>query len=159
MKAYHTRTLINQVVLESRQVFERQNLASSKQSAAIVDQLIVDGLEHVHIQLRKFKLLQFRQALIRIIKVNAFATWNLVVLGTSRFLRFFITKVVCITDFSKVVHILCSKLHFRIATSKIVIHRYMQRLVTGASRSRHRIMVIRLDSIFQQIAMTAILMS
>ena len=51
MKAYHTRTLINQVVLESRQVFERQDLATSKQSAAIVDQLIVDGLEHIHVQL------------------------------------------------------------------------------------------------------------
>ena len=148
MKAYHTRTLINQVVLESRQVFERQDLATSKKSTAIIDQLIVDGLEHVHIQLRKFKLLQFRQALISIVKVNALAAWNLVMFGTSRFLRFFITKVVCITDFSKVVHILCSKLYFRIATGKIVIHRYMQRLITGASRSHHRVMVIWLNSIF-----------
>ena len=148
MKTYHTRTLINQVVLESRQVFERQNLASSEKSAAIVNQLIVDGLEHVHIQLRKFKFLQFRQALISIVKVNAFATWNLVVLGTTRFLRFFIPEVVCITDFGKIVHILCSKLYFRIATRKIIIHRYVQRLVPGASRSRYRIMVIRLNGIF-----------
>lgn len=159
MKAYHTRTLINQVVLESRQVFERQDLATSKQSATIVNQLIVDGLEHVHIQLRKFKFLQFCQALISIIKVNALAAWNLVMFGTTRFLSLFIPEVVCITDFGKVVHILCSKLYFRIATSKIVIHRYMQRLVPGASRSRHRVMVIWLNSIFQQVAMTAILMS
>ena len=148
MKAYHTKTLINQVVLESRQVFERQDLATSKQSAAIVDQLIVNGLEHVHIQLRKFQFLQFRQALIRIVKVNALATRNLIVLGTTRFLCFFITEVVCITDFSKVVHILCSKLDFSIAAGKIVIHRYMQRLVPGTSRSRHRVMVIWLNSIF-----------
>lgn len=158
MKAYHTRTLINQVVLESRQVFERQDLATSKKSTAIIDQLIVDGLEHVHVNFCKINPLQFCQALIRIVKVNALATRNLIVLGTTRFLCFFITEVVCITDFGKVVHILCSKLYFRIATGKIIIHRYVQRLVPGASRSRYRIMVIRLNGIFQQIAMTAILM-
>ena len=148
MKAYHTRTLINQVVLESRQVFERQNLASSKKSTAIIDQLIVNGLEHVHIQLRKFQFLQFRQTLISIVKINAFAARNLVMLGTTRFLSLFIPKMVCITDFGKVIHIFCSKLYFRIATGKIIIHRYVQRLVPGASRSRYRIMVIWLNSIF-----------
>ena len=49
--------LIYQIILESGQVFERQDLTASEQSAAIVNQLVVDGLEHVHVDFRKFEFL------------------------------------------------------------------------------------------------------
>lgn len=106
-------------------MFERQDLPASEQPAAIVDKVIVDGLEHVHIDFREFKFLQFHQAFVSLVKVDALATRNLVVLGATFFLRLFVAKVVRFADFGKVVHILCAQLDFRVAACKIVIKCYM----------------------------------
>ena len=41
--------LIYQIVLESRQMLKRQYLPASEQSAAIIDKLIIDSLEHIYV--------------------------------------------------------------------------------------------------------------
>ena len=106
-------------------MFERQDLPASEQPAAIVDKVIVDGLEHVHVNFREFKLLQFHQAFVSLVKVDTLATRNLVVLGATFFLRLFVAKVVRFADFGKVVHVLCTQLDFRVAACEIVVKRYM----------------------------------
>ena len=135
-------------------MFERQDLPTSEQPAAIVDKVIVDGLEHIHVNLRKFKFLQFHQAFIRLVKVDALAARNLVVLGAPFLLRLFVAKVVRFADFGKVVHILGAQLHLGKAAGQIVVENNMQRLVTRAPRECHRIVVIRPHLFIQQFRMT-----
>jgi len=101
-------------------------LPASEQPAAIVDKVIVDGLEHVHVDFREFKFLQFHQAFVRLVKVDALAARNLVVLGTPFFLRHFIAKVVRLAYFGIIVHVLRTQLHFRVTTCKVVVERDMQ---------------------------------
>ena len=106
-------------------MFERQDLPASEQPAAIVDKVVIDGLEHIHVNFCEFKLLQFHQAFVSLVKVDALAARDLVVLGATFFLRLFVAKVVRFADFGKVVHILCAQLNFRVAARKIVIKCYM----------------------------------
>lgn len=106
-------------------MFKRQDLPASEQPAAIVNKVIVDGLEHVHVNFREFKFLQFHQAFVSLVKVDTLATRNLIVLGAPFFLRLFVAKVVRFADFSKVVHVLCAQLDFRVAARKIIIKCYM----------------------------------
>jgi hypothetical protein len=45
-------------------MFKRQYLPTSEQAAAVIYQLIVERLEHIHVYSRKVKLLQFCNMLI-----------------------------------------------------------------------------------------------
>ena len=134
-------------------MFERQNLPASEQPATIVDELVVDGLEHVHVNFRKLEFLQLCQALVSLVKIDALAARNLVALGAARFLQLLVTKVVRLAYFGKIVHVLGTQLQFRIATREIVVERDMQRLVTRASRGRHVIAVIGPNGFHEQIGM------
>ena len=107
-------------------MFERQDLPTSEQPAAIVNQLVVDSLEHVHVDFCKINPLQFHQAFVRLVKVDALTAWNLVVLGAPFLLRLFVAKVVRLAYLGIIVHVLRTQLHFRIAARKVVVERDMQ---------------------------------
>ena len=135
-------------------MFERQNLPAPEQPATIVDELVVDGLEHVHVNFRQLEFLQLCQALVSLVKINALAARNLVALGTARLLQLLVTEVVRLAYLGKIVHVLGTQLQFRIATREIVVERDMQRLVTRASRGRHVIAVIGPNGFHEQIGMS-----
>ena len=118
-------------------MLKRQDLPASEQPTAIINQLVVDCPEHIHVNIREFNFLQFGQALVGFVKVDAFPARNLIMLGAPRLLRLFVAKVVRLADFGKVIHILGTQLQFRVATRQVVIKRYMQRLVARISRLGH----------------------
>ena len=62
-------------------MFEKQNLPPSEQPATIVYQLVVFRHEHVHINFCKLQLVQFCQTFVSLVKIDALATRDLVVLG------------------------------------------------------------------------------
>ena len=91
-------------------MLERQDLPAPEQPASVVDELVVDGLEHVHVNFCKFKFLQFGEALIRIVKIHALPARNLVALGTACLLQLLVTKMVRLAYLGEVVHVLGAQL-------------------------------------------------
>ena len=82
-------------------MLERQDLATAEKAATVVNQLVVDCLEHVHVYIRELDFLQFCQALVSLVKIHALAARNLVVLAAARLLRFLVAKMVRLADSAK----------------------------------------------------------
>lgn len=80
-------------------MLERQDLTTAEKAATVVDQLVVDSLEHVHVHIRELNFLQFCQVHVGLVKIHAFAAWNFVVLAAACLLRFLVAKMVCLADF------------------------------------------------------------
>ena len=72
----------------------RQNQPSAVETAAVVDQAVVHGGEHVYIEPGEVELEQLHAALIGFIKVDIFSDRNGVSSGTLIFLTLFIAKMV-----------------------------------------------------------------
>ena len=91
-------------------MLKRQNLPPAEQAAAVIDEMIVERFEHIDIDIRKGKRLQFRQPFQCFIVINAFAVRNQITFCPAFLLRFLIAEVVCITDLGKVIHIFRAEL-------------------------------------------------
>ena len=107
-------------------MLERLYLSASEQTAAVVDQLVVESLEHVDVDFGKVKLQQFDQSLICFIKNPALTRLNDIPLNTMFFLLLFITEVIGCSDLGEVIHIFCTELHFSKTSRMIIIKSDME---------------------------------
>ena len=111
-------------------MLERKDLPSPEQAAAVVDQVIVIGFEHIDLDLRQVKLLEHYQALIGIIEDLALALRDNVPLAAVLLLALLITEVISLAYLRIIVHILCPKLHLGKTPCLVIVECYMHRPVT-----------------------------
>ena len=141
---------VDQIILEPRQMLVRQNQPSAVETAAVVDQAVVHGGEHVYIEPGEVELEQLHAALIGFIKVDIFSDRNGVSSGTLIFLTLFIAKMVGRSDFGNVVHAFGAKLHLHVGAGAVVIERNVKRLVAVDILLADVVPVIRLSVFVQQ---------
>ena len=67
-----------------------QNQPSAEQSAAVVDETVVDGGEHVYVQVGKFQLEKAHAAFVGFVEIDAFAFRDHVPSGTFILLAFLV---------------------------------------------------------------------
>ena len=128
----------------------RQNQPSAVETAAVVDQAVVHGGEHVYIEPGKVELEQLHAALIGFIKVDIFSDRNGVSSGTLIFLTLFIAEMVGRSDFGDVIHAFGAKLHLHVGAGAVVIERNVKRLVAVDILLADIVPVIRLSVPVQQ---------
>ena len=102
-------------------MFKRKDLSASEQATAVVDQGIIPGCKHIHIQFCQIDLSQFLHPGPGLVKDQAFTGRYRISLGTLAVLSFFITKVVGRADLCVVIHLLGAKLKFYITTGDRII--------------------------------------
>ena len=130
-------------------MLEREDLPSSEQSASVIDQVVVIGLEHIDLYGSKIEFLEPDQTLIGFVKDPALTGLYDIPLAPVLLLALLISKMVCLADLGIVIHILGPQLDFRIASRLLIVKPYMHRAVSRGPRSPYIIPVVGPDTFAQ----------
>ena len=98
-----------------------QDQPAAEQAAAVVDEAVVDGGEHVDVQIGKLQLKKAHASLVGFVEIDALSLWDCVSSCAFAFLFFFISQMVCRADFCHIIHIFCPALHFKERAGAVII--------------------------------------
>ena len=96
-------------------MFVGEDQAAPVQAAAVVDQGVVHGSEHVDVYLAQIEFLELYAALVRIVKERVLSQRDRLSSGAVILLALLITQVIGRTYLRIVVHQLCPYLHLDVA--------------------------------------------
>ena len=99
----------------------RQDQTSPVQSAAIVDQVIIDGCEHINIQSGQIKTGQTFSTLICLIKIPVLSFRNGISLTSFLLLLLLISQMIGCADLCHIIHGLRPKLHLHITSGAVIV--------------------------------------
>ena len=123
-------------------MLERKDLPAPVKPAAVVDQVIIIGFEHIYLDLRQVEFLKLNQAVISFIEYPALPFRDDVPLAAVLLLALLVSYVVGRSDLGIIVHILGPKLHLGKTSGLVIVKGYMHRSVAGRARCINIIPVI-----------------
>ena len=107
----------------------RQDLSAAEETAAVVDETVVGGAEHIHVHLGQVQLLEQHAPLVGLVEPDALALGNLMPAGALPLLALLVGHVVGDADLCCIVHLLGTNLYLHIAVGATVKESDVQRLI------------------------------